>query len=295
MGGSSSQRRTDPPMSLIHAFPIEDMYTHEFSDSFQQNISSFQETAREDSPVEVVTSPPKTKKPTRGRQKRTIQSDDAPRQIAWTNEEEIALCKVHGEQNKAVRSSNVRYGKRKMEDGAPGRGSVLWIGGPKWMQSKVPKFSAKFGEGSKRYKSSGSSSFNTESGEASINLIANVGDDEEDEVREIRRPIGRDKGKYAAKKKGSRASRSSSMNDEALARLVVTEMANQEKEECLAFLEIKKREVECRERDVANQEYRQCQEDIRFYLQPYDHLVRDARAVMESLRAENKAKYNLPY
>ncbi|GKB52562.1 retrovirus-related pol polyprotein from transposon TNT 1-94, partial [Tanacetum coccineum] len=93
MGGSSSQRRTNPPMSPIHAFPIEDMCTHEFSDSFQQNTSSFQETTREDSPVEVVTSPPKTKKPIRGRQKRTIQSDDAPRQIAWTNAEEIALCK----------------------------------------------------------------------------------------------------------------------------------------------------------------------------------------------------------
>ncbi|GKG27539.1 hypothetical protein Tco_0405866, partial [Tanacetum coccineum] len=47
---------------------------------------------------------------------------------------------------------------------------------------------------SKRYKSSGSSSFNTESREASINLNANVGDDKKDEVREIRRPIGRDKG-----------------------------------------------------------------------------------------------------
>ncbi|GJY75575.1 hypothetical protein Tco_0480691 [Tanacetum coccineum] len=78
MGGSLSQRRTDPPMSPIHAFPIEDMYTPEFSDSFQQNTGSFQETAREDSPVEVATSPPKTKKQTKGRQKRTIQRDDAP-------------------------------------------------------------------------------------------------------------------------------------------------------------------------------------------------------------------------
>ncbi|GKA64822.1 hypothetical protein Tco_0764529, partial [Tanacetum coccineum] len=57
---------------------------------------------------------------------------------------------------------------------------------PKWMQSEVPKFSAKSREGSKRYKTSWSSSFNTESGEASINLNANVGDDEEDEVQEIR-------------------------------------------------------------------------------------------------------------
>ncbi|GKD62541.1 hypothetical protein Tco_1300050, partial [Tanacetum coccineum] len=34
----------------------------------------------------------------------------------------------------------------------------------------------------KRYKTPGSSSFNTESGEASINLNVDVGDDEEDEV-----------------------------------------------------------------------------------------------------------------
>ncbi|GJT59112.1 putative reverse transcriptase domain-containing protein [Tanacetum coccineum] len=72
----------------------QEMYSPEFSNTFQQNIGSFQEPAREDSPVEAVTtSLPKTKKLTRGRQKRTIQSDDATRQTAWTHEEEIALCK----------------------------------------------------------------------------------------------------------------------------------------------------------------------------------------------------------
>nr|GEW38546.1 hypothetical protein [Tanacetum cinerariifolium] len=80
---------------------------------------------------------------------------------------------------------------------------------------------------------------------ASINLNANVGDDKEDEVQEIRRPMGRDKVKDAAKKKGSRALGSSSMNDEALTRLMVTEMTSQEKEERLAFLNIKRREVKC--------------------------------------------------
>ncbi|GKG31712.1 hypothetical protein Tco_0426662, partial [Tanacetum coccineum] len=40
-----------------------------------------------------MTSPPKTKKPTRARQKRMIQSDYVPRQIAWTREEVIALAK----------------------------------------------------------------------------------------------------------------------------------------------------------------------------------------------------------
>ncbi|GJV71775.1 hypothetical protein Tco_1491770 [Tanacetum coccineum] len=104
--------------------------------------------------------------------------------------------------------------------------------------------------GSKRYKSSRSGSFNKEFGEASINSNANVGDEEEDKVQEIRGPMGRDKAKDIAKNKGSRASGSSSMNDEALARLMVTQIANQEKEERVVFLEIKRREVECHERDT---------------------------------------------
>ncbi|GKA60258.1 hypothetical protein Tco_0759665, partial [Tanacetum coccineum] len=96
---------------------------------------------------------------------------------------------------------------------------------PKWMETKVLKFLAKSREGTdKRYKKSGSSSFNTESGKASINLNVNVDDDEEDEVQEIRQPIGRDKAKGCMKKKGQRASGLSSTNDDALDRLMVSEM-----------------------------------------------------------------------
>ncbi|GJT80267.1 zinc finger BED domain-containing protein RICESLEEPER 2-like protein [Tanacetum coccineum] len=171
---------------------------------------------------------------------------------------------------------------------------------PKWMQSEVPKFVAKSEEGSgKRYKTFGSSSFNTEFEEDSIDMNVDVGNDGEGEVQEIRRPIGRDKAKDAVKKKGPRASGSSSMNDESLARLMVSEMATQneraiemQKEERLAFLEIKRRDVECHEQELANHEYKQGHEDIRFYLQPCDHLVGDARAAMEALRAEILAKYN---
>nr|GEY23251.1 hypothetical protein [Tanacetum cinerariifolium] len=93
----------------------------------------------------------------------------------------------------------------------------------------------------------------------SINLNVDVGDDEEDEVQEIRRPIGKDKAKGSMKKKGQRASGSSSTNDDALARLMVSEMAmhnehaiEMQREERKAFLEIKTREVECRERELAN-------------------------------------------
>nr|GEZ81317.1 hypothetical protein [Tanacetum cinerariifolium] len=140
-------------------------------------------------------------------------------------------------------------------------------GSPKWMETEVPKFLSN-PQACKRYKTSGSSSFDTEFGDASINLNVDVGDDEEDEV----------------------------MNDEALARLMVSELAmhnehaiGMKTEERLAFMEIKRREVELREREVAMLEYRQRQEDIRFYMQPYEHLNMDALTRMEALRVQIKA------
>ncbi|GJU53310.1 ribonuclease H-like domain-containing protein [Tanacetum coccineum] len=71
---------------------------------------------------------------------------------------------------------------------------------PKWQKMALPKFSTGSG-GSKRHKSSGSSSFNTQSWEASINLNTNVDDNDEDEVQEVQRPEGRDKARAAGKKK----------------------------------------------------------------------------------------------
>ncbi|GJS02234.1 hypothetical protein Tco_0318742 [Tanacetum coccineum] len=85
------------------------------------------------------------------------------------------------------------------------------------------------------------------------------------------------------------------MNDDALTRLMVTEMTAQEIEERLAFIEIKRREVECREREVVAQEYRAQQEYIRFYLQSYDHLIGDQRMAMDEARAKIKTKYGLQY
>ncbi|GKC61126.1 hypothetical protein Tco_1088724 [Tanacetum coccineum] len=102
-------------------------------------------------------------------------------------------------------------------------------------------------------------------------------------------PEGTDKAKAAGRKnKGSKSAGSSNVNEDALARLMVTEMTTHEKEERLAFLDIKKREVECREREIE-------QQDMRFYLQPYDHLTWDQRQAMDEIRAKIKAKYNLKY
>nr|GEV30971.1 retrovirus-related Pol polyprotein from transposon TNT 1-94 [Tanacetum cinerariifolium] len=82
MGGSSSQPRTDPALSPINAFTVEELYTLEFSDSLQDNTGYWQAPNPHEYPVEqVATSPKKKKKATRNRQKRTIESDDAPRQI----------------------------------------------------------------------------------------------------------------------------------------------------------------------------------------------------------------------
>nr|GFA07952.1 hypothetical protein [Tanacetum cinerariifolium] len=74
----------------------------------------------------------------------------------------------------------------------------------------------------KRYKTSRSSSFYTKSRNGSINKNVDAGDDEEDEVQELERPMGRDKAK-GSKKKGLGSS--SSMNNELLARLMVSELA----------------------------------------------------------------------
>ncbi|GJX67179.1 hypothetical protein Tco_0302906 [Tanacetum coccineum] len=230
-------------------------------------------------PVEqVATSPTKNKKKaTRNRQKRTSQSVDAPRQTPWTTEEEIALCKgwlavsensKDGNSKKQSRfwvevleyieSKTKQYGRRTydMESGAGDEDYVQRAMIHYEIDTGIPFKLRHCWDGlgsSKRHKSSGSSSFNTKSGEQSINLNTIVGDTDEDEVKEIRLE-GRDK----------------------------------EKEERLAFLDIKRREVECRERELE-------QQDMRFYLQPYDHLTGDQRKAMYEIRAKIKANYNLQY
>ncbi|GJY65218.1 putative reverse transcriptase domain-containing protein [Tanacetum coccineum] len=57
---------------------------------------------------------------------------------------------------------------------------------PKWQEIAIPTFNTGSEGGSKRIRSSGSSSFNTESREASINLNTNVGDNDKDEIMSSR-------------------------------------------------------------------------------------------------------------
>ncbi|GKF70410.1 hypothetical protein Tco_0203467, partial [Tanacetum coccineum] len=115
---------------------------------------------------------------------------------------------------------------------------------PKLWEQEVPKFLNPIV--AKRSKTSGSSSFNTESEDASFNLNVDAGDEDENEVQEVPRPMGRDKAK-GSKKKGVGSSGSSmNITDEELARLMVSELATQtasamamKKEERAAYMEIK--------------------------------------------------------
>ncbi|GJU90996.1 glutathione S-transferase T3-like protein [Tanacetum coccineum] len=369
MGGSSSQSqssqpRTNLPLSSINAFPIRDLYSPQFLDYFQDNTGYWQEPNPHESPVEqFTTSPTKKKKATRNRQKSQVQTDDAPRQTAWTTEEEIALAKgwhaisENNERGNArkkdgfwvevmeyIESKTKQEGRRtydmvvgkwkvmrsavvqfcgiynnvmrmaqesgagdedyiqkamvhyQAECGLPFKFRHCWDvlkDSPKFQEIAFPNFNQGSQGSSKTHKSSGSSSFNAEPGEASINLNNTV--DDEGDMQEIRRPEGRDKAKAAAKNKGSKASESSIMNDDALARLMVTEMTAAEVAQREKFMELKRREVECREREIAAAEYRAQQKHMRLYLQPYEHLSGEQRLVMDAIRTQIKAKYNLQF
>ncbi|GKD34787.1 hypothetical protein Tco_1250296 [Tanacetum coccineum] len=258
MGGSSSQPRTNPPRYPINAFPIEELYTPEFSESLQENTGYWQEpNTYEGVGEQVTTSPTKKKKATRNRQKRPIQTDDAPRQIAWTTKKEIALAKGWRAVSENSQHGNARkkygfwcealaYIERKTKQEGRQTNDIVesGAGDEDYVQKAMSHYQAETGhpfklwsEGSsKRHKLSGSSSFSTESVDVSINLNTTVAD--EYEVREIRRPGGRDKARAAAKNKGSKASGSSTMNDDALARLMVNEMTSAEVQQREAFMEL---------------------------------------------------------
>nr|GEX13018.1 hypothetical protein [Tanacetum cinerariifolium] len=192
-----------------------------------------------------------------------------PRHIAWTTEKEIALAKgwlaisenskhgnarnEHGfwcevlqyiesktkqlsgrtydmvcEKWKTVRPSVIRFCE--VYNNVMCMAQESFNDSAKWQEIALLKFDTESKGGSKKHKSSGSSSFNTESGDASINLNINVGDNDEDEVQVIRRTMGRDKARAVKKNKGSKASGSLTMNDDELTRLMVTEMTTHETE-----------------------------------------------------------------
>ncbi|GJT96290.1 hypothetical protein Tco_1091808 [Tanacetum coccineum] len=68
--------------------------------------------------------------------------------------------------------------------------------------------------------------FNTEFGDASINLNVDARDDDDDDAQEVkRRPMGRDKATNLKKKGVGSSGTSSTLNEGAFAMLVVSELA----------------------------------------------------------------------
>ncbi|GJY13397.1 pantothenate kinase 2 isoform X1 [Tanacetum coccineum] len=216
--------------------------------------------AREDSPFKVATpttNSPKPK-PTRGRQKRMVQNEEAPRQIAWTTEEEIAL--LHGKPKKSCTLVNVKWNTR----------TQMW---------SVCEVNGHFMRGERRG-AGDEDYFNMTLLGYEADTRVYLGKVAARDTRHLGLVCSttnfwkaRDKAKGYMKKKWPRSSGSSSMNDDALARLM----------------------AECHDRELAIHESIQRQEDMRFYMQSYDHLTGDALTAMKALMAEIKAKYNLLY
>ncbi|GJW18461.1 hypothetical protein Tco_0025897 [Tanacetum coccineum] len=117
-------------MSSINAFPMGDLYSPQFSKSFQENTGYWQEPNTQESLVEQVATSPTTnkKKATRNRQKRTSQSIDSPRQTLWTTKEEITLCKGW-----LAVSENSKDGNAKKQSG-------FWVEVLEYIESKTKQY-----------------------------------------------------------------------------------------------------------------------------------------------------------
>ncbi|GJU32749.1 CDPK-related kinase 3 [Tanacetum coccineum] len=141
----------------------------------------------------------------------------------------------------------------------------------KWKEVELTRFEEKRHENFKRYKSSGSSSFNTlQSGEDLFNLNVEAGEEEEEEVKDVRRPMDMDRAKKKAVASSIPSTSFAADSDETLASSMVTGYASQtdsfmsmKKEDHVAFLEINRMDIEMQKNKLkkqhilANQEYEQ--------------------------------------
>nr|GEX55918.1 hypothetical protein [Tanacetum cinerariifolium] len=181
----------------------------------------YQNTVREESPVEVTTPP---LKPSRRREKRlaTVRNEDTVRPNM------ARFCGVHANVLRRAHDSGAKdedyFNKALLDYEYVFRVpftlrccSEILKNSLKWWEQVVPKYSNP--NAAKKSKTSGSSSFNTESGDASFKLNVDAGD--EDEMKSSRSLVN--------------------MTNEALARLMVFELATQsamamKKEERAAYM-----------------------------------------------------------
>ncbi|GJT09857.1 hypothetical protein Tco_0856899 [Tanacetum coccineum] len=274
----------------------------------------------EETGEQVATSPTKKKKATRNRQKRLTQTDDAPRQIAWTTEEEIALAKGW----KAV-SENSERGNARKKDG-------FWVEVMEYIESKTKM------EGRRTYDMVLGKWKSVRPAVVRfcgvynnvMRMAQESGDGDEDYIQKAMihyqaqtglpfkfrhyRDVLKDNPKFTdiafpnlsqwsqGSNKRHNSSGSSSFNTEsedANINLNNTVAGDDEvvadDDEVLVVNEMTADDVECREQEIAATEYRAQQEDMKLYIQPYDHLTGEQRLAWEEIRAKIKAKYNLQF
>nr|GEX15731.1 hypothetical protein [Tanacetum cinerariifolium] len=199
LDGMDNYSPNETPLTSVSVIPVHESRTSwnrkgESLTLVSENTGYWQETNLNESPVEqVATSSTKNKKKaTRNRQKRTSQSVDAPRQTPWTTEEENALAKGW-----LAISENIKDGYAKKQAG-------FWCeesgaGDEDYVQRAMLHYEIEIGIPFKLRHCW--EIFKDQCEEASINLNNNVGDNDKDEVKEIRRPEGRDKARGVGKNK----------------------------------------------------------------------------------------------
>ncbi|GKC83460.1 RNA-directed DNA polymerase, eukaryota, reverse transcriptase zinc-binding domain protein, partial [Tanacetum coccineum] len=228
--------------------------------SFREEQSPVEEV--EEIQVSAPKKPNQRRQPTPKKKSQNEKSEDQSC-YAWTHEEEIVLCKggVRVSEDSVVGNVRKKKGfwvevmkymhgncpiaKRQTYDMVNGKWKTVrpkvaifcgvyantirtytsGAGDANYIQRALTNYQVKEEKKNKRYKSSGSSSFNTrESGEGSINLNSTVGD-EEDEVQEVRprRPIGRDQAEQKAKPRSSSAGSANAFDLEPMAKMMAND------------------------------------------------------------------------
>ncbi|GJS64188.1 hypothetical protein Tco_0678752 [Tanacetum coccineum] len=218
-----------------------------------------------------------------------IQSDDAPGQITWTHEEEIALDKGWVDV-----FENSRFGNPRKETG-------FWCEVLAYMESKTKQYARRTYDmmcGKWKTVCPVVVRFCGVYGNVMRMSQKSRASDEDYVKRALMHYQAKTRNTFKYRHCWEAATlkmRCRKFDDqwagtkrEMLQKIKGREHRDIQKEQREAFLEIKRKEVECCEREIAAQEYRQRQEDIRFYLQPYNHLTGEERMEMETLRVEIK-------
>ncbi|GKA18554.1 RNA-directed DNA polymerase, eukaryota [Tanacetum coccineum] len=272
VGGSSSQPNVRGSSSPVRQFSLDDedftnVYSPQFSESFREEQSPVEEVEEIQVSSRRRSRPEDVKRPRRRGHRR---------KKPWINvvfhgplRKRLHCAKVGCSPLTAIQTytsgaSHSDYLQRALTDYQAEYGVSFTLlhcwevlkDCEKWSSGEVPLFMQEGEDGKyKRYKSNGSSSFNTKDlGEGSINLNTTVGTEDEnemEEVQEVRRPKPMGKDQAKRKMKRGSASSASSFDARELAKMMASEYVmatnpynTQRNQEMSELLKIKNRELE---------------------------------------------------